>query len=106
MNIVLDDGTGVLQCFYFLTDAGGKARPYPRVPLGALVRATGSLYHRVARRADDVDDRTLTVSHIRMLDDSNEMMLHWARVMKLYKEVYSKPPVVQPTSGACVFVDF
>ena len=105
LMLAIDDGTDIIHCTLWTKTKEGHEKLLPTAPptLGDLVRVLGKL--RIPRwRGQKIDDilmahdgansclrREMIVEHVANVVEENEEVMHWAQVMRLWKEVYEKP---------------
>lgn len=89
----VDDGTGVISCIQWRkVDDSDEGLTIPT--LGQLVSVFGKVteFH---------NERQLTVSSVCLETDPNVEPLFWMEVIKLKREIYSKPFVIPPGIDTC-----
>jgi hypothetical protein len=109
---VIDDGTGVLECFrYFGSKTGERQVSFrddtSEVALGDLVLFRGVIALKLTDFGPSMPfseleklprELSILLKYVEKVDDANFEMHHWARCSSLHTDVYSQPFMADASS--------
>ena len=100
--VVVDDGTGVIECVQYHKD--GEREEISSLSVGDLVMIRGILrlkhseflpsmpFHAIDQMPQHL---AIDITHLEVIEDENYELFHWNQCMELHRDVYSKPAAAE-----------
>jgi hypothetical protein len=89
--IMVDDGTGAVQCAIYLRHFDGGPTHHYRPKIGDSVIVAGKLAFGYRPGTFNETSREIWVRNIRLTVSEDELAAHWMETLTLHLSVYSKP---------------